>query len=136
MEYLVGIALALCVSGAAAFFALDRDGVFYPTLLMVIASYYVLFAVMGGGNDVLLLEVAVSMAFFAVAIVGFKFNLWLVVGALAAHGAFDFTHHVFFQNPGVPPWWPGFCLAFDVTAAAFFGSLLMRRSSTAKRLVQ
>jgi hypothetical protein len=128
MEYIVGIALAVVICGAATFLGLDRDRVFYPFLLMVVASYYVLFAVMGGGNDALLLEIGISTAFFVVAIAGFKWNLWLVAVALAGHGAFDFTHHLFFQNHGVPAWWPGFCLAFDFTAALFFGALLVRRS--------
>jgi hypothetical protein len=32
------------------------------------------------------------------------------------------------QNPGVPEWWPGFCLSFDVLAGGFLAMLLMRRS--------
>jgi hypothetical protein len=39
----------------------------------------------------------------------------------------DFFHHLLIQNPGVPVWWPGFCLSFDVFAAAFLAILLMRR---------
>ena len=47
MEYLVGAALALvvCLSAGAAGF--DRDRSFYPVILIVIASYYLLFAVLG-----------------------------------------------------------------------------------------
>jgi len=26
---------------------------------------------------------------------------------------FDVVHHFFTDNPGVPHWWPGLCLAFD-----------------------
>jgi len=43
---------------------------------------------------------------FALAVAGFKRNLWLVVTALAGHGVFDFSHQMFIQNPGVPGWWP------------------------------
>jgi len=49
MEYLVGLGLALAMCGAAWLLALDRDRVFYPTVLIVVVSYYVLFAAMGGG---------------------------------------------------------------------------------------
>ena len=46
MEYLIGLILALAVAGFAAVLGFDRERVFYPTLLIVIASYYALFAVM------------------------------------------------------------------------------------------
>jgi hypothetical protein len=51
MEYVIGFALALAVVGAATMIGLDRERSFYPTVLIVIASYYVLFAVMGGRAD-------------------------------------------------------------------------------------
>ena len=50
------------------------------------------------------------------------------MAALAGHGVFDFFHHGFIQNPGVPMWWPGFCLSFDVLAGGFLAILLVRRS--------
>lgn len=46
MEYAIGIALALIVSCFARVTGLDRDRAFYPTVAIVIALYYVLFAVM------------------------------------------------------------------------------------------
>jgi hypothetical protein len=52
-------------------------------------------------------------------VVGFNRSSWLVVAALAGHGVFDFVHHFFIENPGVPHWWPGFCLALDVTLAVW-----------------
>jgi len=39
MPYLAGIVLALTVSGFATLVGLDRDRAFYPTVLVVIASY-------------------------------------------------------------------------------------------------
>ena len=33
---------------------------------------------------------------------------------LLATEFFDLLHHWFIENPGVPHWWPGFCLAFNV----------------------
>jgi hypothetical protein len=94
-------------------------------------DYYILFAVMGGSVRALILESIVMSAFVCVAVLGFRLNLWLVVGALAAHGVFDFFHGQFVINPGVPEWWPAFCLAFDVGAAAFLAWL--SRSQTGQR---
>lgn len=132
MEYLIGVVLAVvvCVFALAAGF--DRDRVFYPTVLTVIASYYILFAVMGNSAPALTIESLVACTFSMVAVAGFKKNLWLVVAALAGHGVFDFFHHLVIQNPGVPVWWPGFCLSFDILAGGFLAVLLMRRPGLAR----
>ncbi len=126
MEYAVGVALALVVAVFAAKAGFDRDRAFYPTVLVVIASYYDLFAVVGGALPVLLLESTIFVAFAAIALVGFKRNLWLVVIALIAHGAFDLGHSRLVANPGVPIWWPMFCLSFDWMAAAALAWRLAR----------
>lgn len=126
MAYLIGALLALAVGGLATVVGLDRDRAFYPTIMVVIASYYALFAVMGGSTHALLVETAVATVFLAVTLVGFKHSLWLVVGALASHGIFDVFHGRLIANPGVPAWWPAFCLAYDGGAAAYLASLLRR----------
>jgi hypothetical protein len=127
MDYLTGILLSLSVAGLAALIGLDRERAFYPTVLIVIASYYVLFAAMGASQRTLGIEIAVACGFSLFAILGFKRNLWFVAAALVAHGVFDFFHHRFIENPGVPRWWPGFCLAFDGILGAFLAARLMRR---------
>src|SRR5947208_4396037 len=113
MEYVIGLMLSLAVGGLASVVGFDRERAFYPTVLIVIASYYVLFAAMGTSGRTLIVESAVASGFLIVAVFGFRRNLWLVVAALGGHGAFDFVHHWLIDNPGVPHWWPGFCLAFD-----------------------
>jgi hypothetical protein len=131
MEYLIGAGLAVVVCAFALLAGFDRDRVFYPTLLIVIATYYILFAVMGSSTRALALECLIAGAFLALAVAGFKKNLWLIAAALAGHGVFDFFHHGFIHNPGVPVWWPGFCLSFDILAGGFLALLLMRRSGFA-----
>lgn len=131
MEYLIGVVLAAVVCAFAMLAGFDRERVFYPTVLIVIATYYILFAVMGSSTPALAIESLVAGAFLMVAVAGFKKNLWLVVAALGGHGVFDFFHRTFIQNPGVPVWWPGFCLSFDVLAGIFLAVLLMRRSGFA-----
>ena len=123
MEYAIGLILSLAVAGFASVTGFGRERAFYPTVLIVVASYYVLFAAMGASGRILVIEIFVAFGFLLVAVIGFKKNLWLIVAALIGHGAFDFVHHFFIANPGVPRWWPGFCLAFDVP----FGVLLAVR---------
>ncbi len=43
-------------------------------------------------------------AFVLVAMLGFKLDLWLVVGAWFAHGVCDVFHSHFSTKPGVPAW--------------------------------
>ena len=126
MALLVGALLALAVGVFATTLRLDRDRAFYPTVMIVIALYYVLFAVMGGSNEALVIESLVATVFVAAAASGFRSSLWLVVVALAAHGVFDFFRGEAIANPGVPIWWPEFCLTYDVTAAAYLAWLLKR----------
>ncbi|CAG9933868.1 DUF6010 family protein [Candidatus Nitrotoga arctica] len=126
MEYFVGLAIALAVSLSATFIGFDRDRVFYPTIMVVIASYYGLFAVMGGSGKTLLIEFIFIAIFFGVAVLGFKRNLWLIVAALLAHSVFDFFHALVTSNPGVPVWWPMFCLSCDVVLAVYLAWLLKK----------
>src|SRR5437016_2765850 len=100
MEYIVGVVLALGVSGLATVVGLDRDRAFYPTLTIVIASYYGLFAVIGGSLHALVLESAGIAAFLLLSLIGFRFTLWWVVAALAAHGVFDWFHGRLIADPG------------------------------------
>ncbi len=131
MDFLIGLLLAAASCGAARLVGFDRERVFYPTMLVVIATYYILFAVMGGGGQALWIEAMIAGAFIGAAIAGFRSNLWIVVAALAGHGLFDLTHHQLFQNGGVPHFWPGFCSAFDGAAAIFLGVILVTRSNPA-----
>src|SRR5450755_346850 len=128
MEYLIGLILSLAVASFAAVVGFDHERAFYPTVLIVIASYYVLFAAMGASSRTLIIESVVASGFLLVAVLGFRRNFWLVVAALVGHGVFDFVHHLFIDNPGVPHWWPGFCLAFDVTLGAFLAVRLIRHA--------
>jgi hypothetical protein len=133
LPYVVGVVLSIGVAEFARWVGFDRDRAFYPTVLIVIASYYVLFAVMSGSVETVLLE-SVMMALFAVAAVaGFKASPWIVVAALAGHGVQDAVHSHIIANAGVPAWWPAWCLAYDVGAAAALAWILTRADS--QRLV-
>jgi hypothetical protein len=130
MPYVVGIVLSLGVALFARRVGLDRDRAFYPTVLIVIASYYVLFATMSGSVQTVLLESMVMTAFSIAAVVGFKSSPWIVVGGLAGHGVFDALHGNILENSGVPVWWPAFCLAFDLGAAGGLAWVIKRRPSS------
>ncbi len=114
IPFLAGIFLAVAVAGFAKVTRFEQDRGFYPTVLIVIATYYVLFAIVGGSSRALLWETVVAVAFSAVAVFGALRFPFLVGGGIAAHGVFDLLHHLIIQNPGVPSWWPTFCFSVDV----------------------
>jgi hypothetical protein len=127
----VGACLAIAVGVFATVVRLDRDRAFYPTVAIVIASLYSLFAAMGGSTRALVIESIVGLGFIALAVLGFRSSLWVVVAALAMHGVFDLVHGAVISNPGVPQWWPAFCLAYDVAAAVYLAWLIMSRRTRA-----
>jgi hypothetical protein len=129
MEYLIGAGLAVMVCMLALLLGLDRDRAFYPTMLMVVATYYILFAAMASSGRAIVTESVVAALFLVVAAAGFKGSPWLIVVGLAGHGFLDFFHGRFIEDPGVPNWWPGFCMAFDVIAAVFLAVRVSRSGS-------
>jgi hypothetical protein len=118
MPYLMGIVLSVGVALFARCVGFDRDRAFYPIVMIVIASYYVLFAAMTDSVHTVLLESIVMTLFAIAAVVGFKSSAWIVVAALTGHRVFDAPHGRVLENSGVPAWWPAFCLADDLGAAA------------------
>ena len=128
MGIAVGALLALGVGLFATALGLDRDRAFYPTVMLVIAALYSLFAVMGSSTYALVVEALIGAVFIGITVWGFKRSLWLVAFALAAHGVFDLFHDSVVSNPGEPVWWPGFCSAYDIMAAGYLAwSLRSRR---------
>ena len=132
MSIAIGVALGLIIGATCMITGMDRDRALYPAIMIVIAAYYVLFALMGGSTQALLIELAVGMVFVVVALASFKTSLWLVAGAIAAHGVFDFVHPHVYVNAGVPAWWPAFCGSIDVVLGAYLAWLLASKRVSAR----
>src|SRR5262249_61615134 len=129
LPLVVGLVLSIGVALFGRWVGFDRDRAFYPTVLIVVASYYVLFAAMSGSIQTVILETAVMTLFVIAAVAGFKASPWIVVAALAGHGLQDAVHGHIVANAGVPAWWPAWCLAYDAGAAAARAWILMRADS-------
>ena len=119
MEYFVGVVLGLGACGLGTIAGFERDRAFYPVMMIVIASYYALFAVLGGDGRALGVEVAISLVFVCLAVISFKTSLWLVAAALLGHAGLDLVHSLVVTNAGVPAWWPMFCASIDAFAAFY-----------------
>lgn len=130
MEYVVGAlgAVALSVFGRISGFEKDRS--FYPTVLIVIALLYLLFAAIDGRTSVVMIEALFTLIFCGFAIAGYYRGCHIVAVGIAAHGAFDYLHQFFIEDRGVPVWWPGFCAVIDILIGLYvwFG-VCQRRSA-------
>lgn len=127
MPLLIGALLALVVAAFATIVGFDRERGFYPIVMIVIASYYCLFAIIGGGQA-LAAEIILATPFVTLAVAGFKRRLWLVAFSLMAHGVMDAGHSHLVSNDGAPLWWPVFCASFDLVAGTY---LALRLSKSA-----
>ena len=134
MEYLIGLVLSLAVAGLGRVVGFDRDRAFYPTVLIIVGAFYVLFAAMGASGRTLVIETMFAMVFLLAAVAGFKKSLWIVAAGAVGHGLFDFVHRYFIDNPGVPRWWPGFCASYDVIMGVVLAVLLMRPTKLPERI--
>jgi hypothetical protein len=112
-------------AAVAALIKFDRR-TFYATLVIVVASYYVLFAVIGGSTPALMVESLVMTGFLVLAGVGFRRSQWVLVVALCAHGLFDLGHGRIITNPGVPAFWPAFCATYDVVVSGALAWIIIR----------
>jgi hypothetical protein len=129
---LIGIALAPVIVVLGRLSGLDRDRALYPVALIVIATYYVLFATMGGAQA-LPSELIAASVFVVVAIVGFRTSLWWVAAGITGHGVFDWLLHPnLIVNPGMPAFWPAFCGSIDVALGVLLAILLVRRAIPAR----
>src|SRR5262245_49867599 len=109
MAFAIGVGLAAGVAGFARASGFDRDRAYYATITIVIASYYVLFALIDGNLQTLTMELAVMAAFTVLAVAGFRRSQLLIAIAIAGHGLFDAVHGLLVVNQGMPEWWPAFC---------------------------
>ncbi|MGY1831925.1 hypothetical protein ACI8AA_16070 [Geodermatophilus sp. SYSU D01180] len=114
-----------CLQAASplAFPWLD-DATVYALGIVLIAAVYIGFAVADGRGRVVAVETVVAAVFVLVAAAGVTGPAWLLVAALAGHGLKDLWQHRtgFVANTR---WWPPFCAAVDVVAAALIAVLVV-----------
>ena len=134
LDILWGLVIGLSGVGSAHLLGFDRDRSYYPTLMIVIASIYILFAVMAVPASALLPEAIAATAFIALAIAGHRWSLWLVVLALLGHGVFDMVHPHIIANAGVPSWYPNFCGAADLVLSAALAALILRGRLSSRQI--
>jgi len=67
------------------------------------------------------LEVAVALAFFFMALIGFVRNNSLIAIGIILHGVWDIFHHdAHLISTDIPDYWPSFCLIIDIIDGIYF----------------
>src|SRR4051812_41829264 len=103
LPYVVGIVLSIGVALFAGWVGFDRDRAFYPTVLIVIASYYVLFAAMIGSMQTVVLDSAVMPLFVIGAVAGLKGSAWILFAAWAGMASRTPFTATSLRTPACPP---------------------------------
>ena len=114
MEYVAGILTALCIAIFSRMLKLDNRRSFYSTVLIVIAIFYVLFAIIGGEVKWIVAETIVALLFAGLAIISRNMPMLVVGVGLIAHGLYDAQHDQLLETRGVPQWWPAYCATVDI----------------------
>jgi D-alanyl-lipoteichoic acid acyltransferase DltB (MBOAT superfamily) len=136
MDVLAGLLFGFAIVGLGYLTRQGRAISFYSTVLIVIALAYILFAVMDGALDVLLIESAIAAGFIGLAVAGARWShrRWaggMIAAGLVLHGGFDLIHNLLIHNPVVPPWWPVFCAVVDVVVGVWLTGLVVRSTRSA-----
>ncbi len=71
-------------------------------MLLVIASYYCLFAAIKGSGEAV--EIGTFALFLVASVQGKRMSLLFVVAALVAHAILDLFHAALVGGEGVPKW--------------------------------
>lgn len=128
LAFVAGLVAGAALVGAGRATDFEGDRSFYPTVLIVIALLYVLFAVQDGRPYAVLAETGAAALFVAMALAGHARSAVWLVGGFALHGLWDVMHDALLgTNEGGPPWWGEFCLGLDGLVAVYLG-LRLRRS--------
>jgi len=124
----IGVLASASTIAALRLTGMDRDRASAPIILAAIAVFYPVFAAQNGTVGDVLLHGGVAGAFVAVAIVGHRVGLAILGAGLIVHGLFDVGMSLVPANPA-PPFWPVFCLTFDVVLGGWW---LLTPDRTAK----
>lgn len=117
LSFVSGGLMGLLIAALARAVKLDQHRFFAPVVLIIVAAFYVGFALLGGVSQIIMKELAAAFLFLILAIAGGAFYIPIAIFGLLLHGVFDVFHNAYVMNPHVPSWWPALCAGFDIAVA-------------------
>ena len=122
-ELLVGAGLGIAALLVFRLAKIHRERGPYAVLLVAVTVPYVMMAVETHEPD-LLRHILIAIGFTSLAMIGARFNLWLVVLGFVGHALLDgVLHHTPLVAP-TPGWYGPVCLGFNLIVAAGLAGFL------------
>jgi len=122
-ELAVGVIVAIVVLLAFRVANIHRERGSYAVLLVGVAAPYLMFAIETHEPDELK-HAIIGLIFVAIAIMGARWNLWIIVAGFIAHGIFNAVLQLTPLPAPTPGWYGPFCFWFDFTIAAGLAGFL------------
>ena len=122
----IGVAMAAPVLALVHWLSRQRALDILAVQLGAIAAVYIGSSLAGGGVPVLSVEIIGLTGFVLVALYGRWGSPALLAAGYAAHGAWDFVHHLGAIPTFLPEWYAPFCLGYDFVVAGFVAAVFLR----------
>lgn len=101
------------------------------TILVAIAFIYVGFSLKDNAPGFIILEVAVAMGLYFLALIGYTRNAVIIACGIIFHGVWDILHHNgLIVKTDVPVYWPSFCFIIDIIDGFYFLFIFRNEKST------
>jgi len=98
------------------------------TILCSIAFIYVGFSLRGNQVSSIVLEVAVAIIFYFIAIIGYSKYIHLIALGILLHGIWDIFHYkAMLIRTAIPDYWPIYCLVVDFLWGVYFFIIFKRQ---------
>jgi len=107
------------------------------TILVAIAFIYVGFSLKDNPVSLIVLEVAVSLVFYFMALIGYTRNGFAIAYGIILHGVWDICHHNgFLIGTNIANYWPSFCSVVDVIDGLYFLVIFKNQKNAAVHKIQ
>ena len=124
LAFLIGIALACLAIWVMHWCRVAHERGTWAATMVAISAFYIVFSFEHGMGEAE--HVLIASLFALLAILGARFNAWLIVAALIGHGIFDAVVHLIFPDPS-PEWWGPFCISVDIVLGLWLATLIIQK---------
>ncbi len=121
MDYLGGAVAAACVCAFGTLVGYDRDRAYYPMVLALLTMVSTAVAAADTSLGSVARDLGVFAAFLAVAVLGYRTSLWLVIAGFLAHAAIATARASALIDVGGPAWWTASSFSFDLVVGVYLG---------------
>ena len=125
-----GIAAALVNIAITTRLPFAKAASFYNLFMAATAVFYFGSALAGGNTSILLLEITISGALFALALAGQWSSLRFTAVAFLLHGAWDLLHVTKGMGASAGTVFPVVCVAYDWVIAGYLWLLASRAATS------